>query len=190
MSGVSIRISFDALGAGAGLARLAAANRDLAPVMDAIGSALVESTRERFQTNIAPDGTAWLPSLRARTKGGRTLVDRGDLRGSVSLGAVGSDSVEVGAAKEYAAIHQMGFSGTVQVKAHPRSIRLVFGRTISPPRTIQVATYSRSARMPARPFLGISAEDREQIVGTVEGAWRLALAAGAAGPGPAGSSAP
>ena len=118
-------------------------------------------------------GGAW-----AEEPDGRTLVDRGDLRGSVTYRVLGDGAVEVGAAREYAAIHQMG--GTITAKGKALRFRLATSAFVN----------VRSVRIPARPYLGISAEDREEIVGTVEDAWRLALAAGAAGPapGPGGAS--
>ena len=72
-------------------------NHDLTPLMENIGMALESSTRARFETETAPDGTPWQP-LKESTinnklvaKNGKTnarggiLSDRGDLRRSITL---------------------------------------------------------------------------------------------------------
>jgi hypothetical protein len=63
------------------LGRLLDLGRDLRPVTDEIGRTLVKNTELRFDVDQAgPDGTPWLPSLRAKLQGGQTLKDTGRLR--------------------------------------------------------------------------------------------------------------
>ena len=47
------------------LARLAAGVRDLRPLYKEIGEDLEQSTKERFATGTAPDGSRWAPNSRA-----------------------------------------------------------------------------------------------------------------------------
>lgn len=105
---------------------------DLTPLMATIGGILENSTRERFSSKTAPDGTSWQqlkPSTvkQKKGRGGGILVDRGDLMKSITHHAT-SHSVAVGTDRHYGKYHQVG-----------------------------------TKHMPARPFLGISASDGNNI---------------------------
>jgi phage virion morphogenesis protein len=130
---------------------------DLSPLMDRIGQALVSSTMERFETEQAPDGARWAPSLRARTEGGKTLTKSAVLRGSITHIFRG-DQVEVGTNVLYAGIHQEG--GTIRPK---RSGRLTFRL----PGGLGFRSVAQVV-IPARPFLGVSPDDEEEIVAQAE----------------------
>lgn len=136
---------------GPALAGLVARGEDLTPAMDAIGSALVTSTLLRFERGQDPEGTPWLPSQRALETGGQTLIKTGRLRDSITHRAT-ADSVVVGTNLVYAAIHQLGGQA---------------GR-------------GRRTRIPARPYLGVSADDRDEILGTLADFIAGASEAGAA----------
>ncbi len=134
-------------------------------LMDGIGEMLVSSTIQRFEDEEGPDGKAWEPSIRATPsedtrapvrrgkdgrllkgsgkkikgrKGGKTLTDTAQLRKSIEHRATG-DEVTVGSLTgsnlKYARIHQMG------------------GR----------AGRGLSVDLPARPYLGVSKQDAEDI---------------------------
>lgn len=119
--------------------RLAAQRRNL---LNAVGETLVSGTLERFENEEDPEGKKWEPSGRAWEQGlksrrgrmGKTLQDSGRLRSSIDY-AVTQDGVLVGSNVEYARIHQMGGKA---------------GR-------------GRKVTIPARPYLGISKEDREEV---------------------------
>lgn len=111
-------------------------NGDLKQPLDAVAALLENSTRKRFETKIAPDGSKWadlsLWTLYAKTgKNGKTrgsiLVDRGDLLRSITSHATES-MAEVGTNRVYAAYLQTG-----------------------------------TAKMPARPIFGLSEQDRSDI---------------------------
>ena len=123
--------------------------------MSAIGSFLETITRERFQSGQAPDGTAWKPSLRALITGGKTLLDTGRLVGSIVSEAT-DRSVEVGTNVIYAAIHQFG--GTIRGKAGKLQFRLANGQFVT----------KDAVTMPARPFLGVSSDDEQEILDSPE----------------------
>lgn len=82
---------------------------DTHQVFDEIGAYLVSETNRRFQETVDPDGKAWEPSQRAQAEGGKTLVDYGHLRDSIThIVAADGRGVEVGTNMVYGAIHQFG----------------------------------------------------------------------------------
>jgi phage virion morphogenesis protein len=119
---------------------------DLTPAMQEIGDYMITATRSRFDTETAPDGSKWAalsPRYAARKARMRSVVDggtrilakRGTLRDTIRYKASRSDVV-IGSNEVYAAIHQLGGQA---------------GR-------------GRKATIPARPFLGISPQDQEEIL--------------------------
>lgn len=139
----------------AGLRSLIALGRDAGPIMADIAAIGESSTRMRFRTEGGPDGQKWKPSLRARITGGRTLTKDGHLSGSIS-GRHGRDFAEWGVNRIYAAIHQFG--GEIRAKGGSLRFRLANGGFA----TVQKVT------MPARPFLGISDDDRDDILDIIQ----------------------
>lgn len=133
---------------------------DKAGINNAIAEAIRSGTIERFETETGPDGSAWSKSIRASEKGGLTLTVTGDLKSSIN--ARGTEKgAEVGTNLVYAATHQFGDSGRViRAKNKPYLAFEYHGRTI---RKKQV-----TVNIPARPFLGISDEDRKEIKSIVE----------------------
>lgn len=154
MSGATFSIHLDDLAARAGFAAIHRALTDKRPMLADIGAELESSTLNRFETNIAPDGTPWTPSLHSHVTGKPTLVDEGNLRDSVHYVLDGGDAVEIGAggvASDYAAIHQVG--GTITAKGGALAFKLATGQFI----------LAQSVKIPARPYLGVSAEDEAAI---------------------------
>lgn len=154
MSGVRLEISIDDGGLGRALERAIAAGTDLRPALE--GSALIieGSVQRRFDTGQGPGGIPWPPSRRALEQGGKTLVDKGSLRESIThdIGAnqvdVGVQSPSPGNADKYAAAHQFG--------AHivPRNGEfLVFTGSDGG------LVFLRSVDLPARPFVGFDDQD-------------------------------
>jgi phage gpG-like protein len=136
--------------------------------MREIGERLTESTQARFAASTAPDGSRWAPNAQATIldhlggRGGfskktgkvtargsalamnkRPLVASGLLRDSVHWDLIdGGRGVEVGTDR---------FADAWEAGAAVHQ----FG--------------SRDGRIPARPFLGVSGEDRETILDVLEG---------------------
>lgn len=129
--------------------------RDLHPLMDEIGAAMVASTQRRFEEGRGPNGEPWPESIRAREQGGRTLVDKALLLGSLTHNP-SRDSVEWGSNLVYAAIHQLGGEIAARVAAYLHF--RVGGRWVR----------KKSVKIPARPYLGISPADENEIGGIVE----------------------
>ena len=153
MSGVSISVTVVDQQVRRAFDQLAVHMGNTAPVMSAIGTALVASTHMRFVSQTDPDGAAWRALNTEYAKGKRNtriLTESGRLRDSINDHA-SRDEVSVGTNVIYAAIHQFG--GTiVPVKATHLWFRIDRG-----------LVRADSVTLPARPFLGISTEDEAEI---------------------------
>lgn len=129
---------------------------DAKPLMDRIAAEGETQTRIRFRDQVAPDGSRWKPSLRAKLAGGQTLTRDGHLGDSIN-GYGTADEAVWGVNRIYAAIHQFG--GTIRAKGS-RGLRFAIPglgwRTVA-----QVS-------IPARPFLGLSDDDRRNILDLVQ----------------------
>ncbi|HRD49777.1 MAG TPA: phage virion morphogenesis protein [Candidatus Contendobacter sp.] len=126
--------------------RLDAALTDLTPAFQDIGEALLNSTRERFRSQTAPDGSPWAalsPDYRQRKKKNKDkiLTLSGHLPGLLNYQA-GPREVRIGTPLIYGATHQFG----------------------APERNI-----------PARPFLGLSSEDETELLDILQDHLRRAL---------------
>lgn len=106
------------------------------PMFDEIGGYLDSSVTQRFKDGVGPDGIAWEESERAKNEGGKTLVDFGHLRDSVtSFIYLDGSGLEHGSDMVYAAIQQFGGKA---------------GR-------------NKSVELVERPFIGIDADDEDEI---------------------------
>lgn len=139
----------------------------------AIGDRLVGSAGENFRNERGPDGAAWTPlkpaTVRARSRkaksGLRILSETDALSGSIRAQAT-NDEVRIGSPVVYAAIHQLG--GTISRAA---SSRTIVGRRFAKTgaqggREVGIGDYTIT--IPARPFLGVSAEDAIDILQMAE----------------------
>jgi phage virion morphogenesis protein len=144
-----------------------------AGLLRAIGTGLLRNTQDRFDAAEAPDGAAWKPLSPAYLpfKRGpgilRGSAMRGGLQGSLTMDA-DDRSVVIGSHKVYAAIHQFG--GVIE----PREKRVLAFR---PPGGGKAWGFARRVTIPARPYLGLSARDRETIEDTTADHLRRALGA-------------
>lgn len=147
---------------------------DLTPLADNMGHSLANSAVHRLAvTNVGPDGTPWPDSARTRARGGRTQYDRGSggLAGSITheVGARGT-ATEIGSNKPYAAMRQFG--GTIV----PRSAGgfLVFEAYNDEGQLEKI--FARSVTQPARPYLGVSPDDADELAGLALDYFNMALA--------------
>lgn len=140
------------------LDRVARAVTDLQPVMQDIGETMVESTRERFLAGVSPEGHAWAPksetTLAQYRRQGGTVDTRplwgpsGDLH-TLFAAIAGTDQVSWGTNVIYSAVMQFGAAKGAfgnDAAGHP----IPWGD------------------IPARPFLGVSDEDRTSIISALE----------------------
>jgi len=129
--------------ASAGLRALMLRVGDIDTVLDEIGGSLVASTQKRFEDEEDPEGASWADwadSTAARRGDGRKLYDETNLFDSLDHKVSGS-KVHVGVNMIYGRIHQLGG------EAGPITARVV---------------------IPARPYLGLSADDKTEVGAIVD----------------------
>jgi phage virion morphogenesis protein len=147
-----LRITINAAELADTIEGMAAIMRRPQPVMEKVGEALTFSTLERQRAGRAPDGGAWPklnPSYAAAKSGTEMLRESGRL---MSLSRrVRGNTVVVGTNAPWANVHQRG--ATIRPKKGKR-LAFSLGR---------ISVFARSVTIPARPFLGVSAEDRDEI---------------------------
>jgi phage virion morphogenesis protein len=159
MAGALFAIRIDRAEIGRVLRRARLISRDLGPVLRVLGSDLVAATQGRFESQTDPDGNRWQPladrtrvarvggTRRIFTRSGglkkgavermgalQALLARGHLRDSITYEA-DRQSLMVGSGLVYAALHQFGGNA---------------GR-------------GKKVTVAARPFLGLSPADEEQV---------------------------
>lgn len=143
MSGTLITIEANTGEVGKHLQRIAERAEHLPDVLTELGEVLVPSVYARFVAGVAPDGEPWAPlaprTLR-RKKGPGILRESLALQDSIHYQVEG-DTLHVGTDVVYGAIHQLG--GTIKHKGG--------GKT----------------KMPARPYLGLSAGDETAMLAVV-----------------------
>ncbi|MHB1333399.1 MAG: phage virion morphogenesis protein [Sulfuriferula sp.] len=162
-----IEIKVDDARVKAAMEHLAQAAASPRPALLAIGESLVESTKKRFETSTAPDGTRWAPNSQAtylgmvnsfgkghfnkggkiNARGGTRVAGKKPLIGatrnlSTEINyALDGNGLRVGSPMEYAAMQQFG------------------GKKSQFP--------NLWGDIPAREFLGVSEDDAQMIVATV-----------------------
>lgn len=162
---VRLTVTLDDASFTRGIRSLADSAENLRPMMEIAGGIFENSTRARFDAERGPGGIPWPKSWRAREQGGKTLQDKGLLRGSIISNA-GDRFVETGVdgrnvSSKYAATHQFG--ATIR----PRKARaLMFTGPDGSFHMVQKVT------IPARPFMGVDDDDlldlREAFVDYLE----------------------
>lgn len=124
-------------------------------LMESVGDVLVSGTLQRFEDEEDPKGKKWIPSARAASEGGKTLDNTGRLKDSVDRYAT-PNKVMVGSNLVYARIHQEG--GTITPK---KAKKLVFTGRGGKKAAVDKVT------IPARPYLGVSEQDMEEVRATM-----------------------
>lgn len=153
------------------LDRLSKSAENMPSILDQIGEYLIDSTKQRFHYSVAPDGKRWAPNTEVTilqymgkfsgsyTKRGRIskrgaerardkkplFGETGVLNLTIDKKIVGNDTLLIGSPMEYAAAQQFGmkkgYAGT-----NKRGSPVPWGD------------------IPARPFLGISDQDKGAII--------------------------
>jgi phage virion morphogenesis protein len=152
---VSIKINEDEITAV--LDRLQKHLTDMTPVMSEIGEMLVDSTKQRFTQGASPEGRAWAPKSQTTIDAYIARGDRVDFR--PLFGPTGRLSSEI----NYQATDTSVEWGSALIQAavmHFGAAKGAFGSDTSG-RSIPWGT------IPARPFIGLSDQDRSNIKETV-----------------------
>lgn len=186
MTGVTF--SVDDGDVAAALGRMLQFGRDPSAALKILGEILVNSTKERIRTTkSSPEGVAWAPLSPAyarRKRGPGILEETGELRDGIRWQLEGVTELLVGTNRKHARVHQFG--ATIQQPARTQSVfhtydaaersfsaTFVKRRRANLERTVTVGAHV--IRIPARPFLGVSAEDRtrglEAISDLLGGLW-------------------
>lgn len=126
----------------------------------ALAQGVRESTLERFRQGKGPDGRRWKSSKRAILEGGKTLVKTAQLRNSIHARSDAS-GFAVGTNAKHAATHQFGEPGRIIRARRKKVLRFQYnGKWVSKKQVC--------VKIPARPFLGLSDEDMQEMKATVE----------------------
>ncbi|MFT8515611.1 MAG: phage virion morphogenesis protein [Acetobacter persici] len=150
----------------AALDRIGAIGRDPSAVLSALGNSIINNTRKRMEDGVDPRGVRWdsyapLNPLYASTKEGPGIL-LGAEYSTVGLyrsltKQVRGNSLVWGSALPYARIHQMG--GIIQPK-NKRWLSFEMGGAL---------LHVDSVAIPARPYLGFTEEDREDLMDGLQG---------------------
>lgn len=145
-----IRIDIDDREVRQALERLQRRLGDLTPAMHDIGQALVEGMRARLRDSKDVDGRPFAPNkptTLAKKRGTRPLVDSGMMASQFAYQA-GRDYVEAGSNAVQAATLHFGAKRGAHGKTR-RGAPIPWGD------------------IPARPFVGLSSEDKEAVLETI-----------------------
>ena len=167
--GAQIKAGFGGDNIARGFAALRKLGHEPHGMLRAIGSALVETTQQRFEHGRDPEGMPWKPWSRAYaavTTSNGILRGRGGAGGLMPSVTYKADamSVRVGSAKIYAGVHQFG--ATILPKKG-KSLVFHLGKRV---------VFAKRVTIPARPYLGIGPADRAAVHEIVLAELRDALA--------------
>jgi len=175
MTGVKVRVKADTRDLTAAMSQLRKAGGDAAiqVALKSIGELLLNSTRERMNKQVGPDGRPWAPLNPAyagtaadRTKGGKVktrgvkkgpkiLQASGQLFGSLRY-QISGEQLQLGTNKIYAAVHQFG--AVIKPRNAPALVFWLGGKLV----------HAQKVTIPARPFLGLSADDRSNVLEAIQ----------------------
>ena len=134
-------------------------NMDIRGIINSMAEGLRTSTVERFTEEKTPEGTSWRPSIRAMEEGGKTLTKTAQLKTSIRS-EVSDSGLAVGTNDIRAATHQFGDKRTIRAR-NKRYLTFRIGGQWRRAAAVNV-------NIPARPFLGISREDEQDIKDILE----------------------
>ena len=166
----------------AALHRLRELGENILPFMEDARDIMRASVLGRFESGRGPGGIPWAPTKRQRRQAvgptgpnkARILVDTGDLQSSIrgeatgQYAEVGSDGLKN---PVKALANQFGSHKQTVVLAHERIVSTAFGAPLKEVAVQNVRAHGRVTNLPARPFIGIDAQDEADI----EEAWEARI---------------
>lgn len=147
-------------------------------LLSIIGEYLVSETKTRFEKGIGPDKNKWKelapstlaipkpsspdypPNRKPRDPSKPILVGAGHLRDSINYQVSGNE-VHCGTNKEYAPTHQFGLK--LEIRPTNKLALRFYG-----PGGREIIVKKATLNIPARPFLGFSDDDEEEIRNIIE----------------------
>lgn len=153
MTGARLIASLDAQPMQAALAGVRDAVRQPEPLLRAIGTGMTHNVRDRMDRGVAPDGTPWKPlspAYAAIKRGPGILRESLQLQRSITF-ATGARQVAIGSNRVYAAAQQFG--ATIRPKTAKALVFRLAGGVVR----------AKKVTIPARPYLGLGADDIETI---------------------------
>lgn len=162
-----IKVEIDDKQVLAALNRLLETGADMTPAMQDIGEYLVTSTRQRFQDGVAPDGTPWAPNSQT------TYLLYLDKFGS-SFGKKTGRLTKTGANRAAGKKPGLGETKQLSTKIHARATAhsVEVGSALEYAGTFHFGAKKHSftggktpwGDIPARPFLGLSEDDKAMVL--------------------------
>ncbi|KEA51797.1 MULTISPECIES: phage virion morphogenesis protein [Mangrovibacter] len=148
-------------------------------LLESIGATVESQTRRRISDEkTSPAGEKWQDwseRYRKTRNGNQSLLQgNGDLLDSIQF-ITERGRVRVGSPLAYAAVHQDGFSGNVSVSAHKRLITQAFGRALKHGVWQTVGAHKRMMNIPQREYLGLSAENNDELMHVISDFWNGVL---------------
>jgi hypothetical protein len=143
---------------------------ELVPAMGRITLKLMRtSVQDKLSGQVLKRKTGTL--ARAVTQSPRTYETPDSVVGSVGIANITGERGR--APVKYGRIHEFGFTGTVTVREHLRTIKQAFGRSLATPVQQRVREHSARRNLPARSFLRSALRDLQAsgvIAAEIQGA--------------------
>jgi phage virion morphogenesis protein len=152
--------------------RLLAVNANMTPAMKAIGERLAETTKRRFETSTAPDGSRWAPNSRvtyemlARSRGKFRKKDGKLSGGKGGAGLLATKKPLIGESKALSTTIDYRVDATGVTIFSPMEYAAVqqFGAVAGALGRNKRGSPIPWGNIPARPFLGVSAQDKVEVL--------------------------
>lgn len=145
-----LNITVNSVAPQAAISELTARLGDLTPVMASIGEYFLVETRDRFDRETAPDGTKWAPLASATVRDKARRQRSGTNRN-------GGSRARVNAQPNAILKSTFLLRDTITYKASAFSV------AVGTPQKYGVHHQFGTARIPARPFLGVNDADIKEI---------------------------
>ncbi|GMU44159.1 MAG: phage virion morphogenesis protein [Xanthomonadales bacterium PRO6] len=155
-----IKAEIDMSQANALFRKLVERGTNLTPLMQDLGEYLTETTKQRFQTSTAPDGSRWEPNAPATY-----LAYLGAFKGSFGKsGRITKGGAGRAMGKKPLIGETRRLSSEIHYRADAQSVEIRSGSGLDYSAIHQFGgTAGRGVKIPARPYLGLSAEDQDFI---------------------------
>lgn len=157
MGGITVQVDDAAFQGTLKQARQALQRADTRELMRTVGAEVLATTLERFRKGVSPEGDRWPVTIRQKLGDSRPpLLGTASKLSQSYTYRIEPRQVEVGSNLKYSAIHHFG--GVIRAK----KARALFFRIGGNP------VMRKAVRIPARPALGLNAEDETNLVQTAE----------------------